>query len=294
MVMYTLDFILEVLARGLGIGMVYALMGLGLTLIFGVMRIINFAQGEFYMLGGYATYFLMVSFGVPFIAALPLSMVAVFLVGILVEGLLLSPTRTGNVGSAMEYSLIITFALSLFLQKLAIILFGPFYRKVPDYLPGNVGFGPLGVPGNTFVAMVVSGLLILAVTLYLSRTWRGRSWRAMAQCLNGASISGVPTARESSLVFGLSTALAAAAGAVLIPVTLVFPNVGTSPLIKGYQIIAIGGLGSVPGSLIGGLLLGVVETYGSIFISSAYRDLYGFGLLILFLLFRPRGLYGQA
>jgi branched-chain amino acid transport system permease protein len=284
----------EVLVRGISIGIVYALMGLGLTLIFGVMRIINFAQGEFYMLGAYVVYYVMSILGLPFYVALPVGMLVVFLVGLIVEKLLLSPIHSQRVQNTMEYSLIITFALSILLQKVAVLLFGPFYKNIPDHLAGNVQLGPIALPGNLLLAVVLSALLIAVVTLFIGYTKTGRAWRAISQSLRGAAITGVRVDRQSALVFGLSTAVAAAGGAILAPITLIFPTMGSAPLIKGYEIIAIGGLGSIPGSLIGGVLLGVGETLGSVYLNSAYKDVYGFALLMLFLIFRPRGLFGQA
>lgn len=291
--MSELAFFMEIFIRGIAWGSVYALMGLGLTLILGVMRIVNFAQGEFYMLGGYVAVLLISDLSLPIFVALPVAMLVVFLFGMLVEQLLLSPVHKQRVESAMEYSLITTFALSILLRQSAIVLFGPFYRKLPDYLSQAVRLGPVSVPGNIFIAMLVSALLILAVTLFIGRTWTGRAWRAIAQSLQGASIAGVRIDRQSRLVFGLSAALAAAAGAILAPITLIFPTVGSAPLIKGYMILAIGGLGSIPGSLIGGILIGVSETLGSVYVSSAYKDVYGFVLLMIFLIFRPRGLFGK-
>ncbi|MGQ9676418.1 MAG: branched-chain amino acid ABC transporter permease [Chloroflexota bacterium] len=285
---------IEVLVRGIAMGSVYALMGLGLTLILGVMRVVNFAQGEFYMIGAYVIFYVMTSLSFPFYVAIPAGMLVMFCLGLVVEKLLLSPAHGKSVQNAMEYSLIITFAISIFLQKVAILAFGPFFRKLPDYLAGNVSLGPISMSGNLFLAMVLSTLLIVAVTLFLNHTRTGRSWRALAQSLEGASITGVRIDRQSGLVFGLSAALAAAAGGILAPITLIFPSVGAGPLVKGYEIIAIGGLGSVPGSLAGGLALGVVEALGSVYINSAYKDIYGFALLMLFLIFRPKGLFGQA
>ncbi len=284
----------EVLVRGIAIGVVYALMGLGLTLIFGVMRIINFGQGEFYMLGAYVVFYIMDGLSVPLYLALPAGMLVIFLLGLVVEKLLLSPIHSQQVQNAMEYSLIITFALSILLQKTAILIFGPFYKKLPDLWPGNVQLGLVSLPGNLFLAMILSGAVILLVTLFIGRTRTGRAWRAIAQSLPGAAISGVRIDRQSGLVFGLSTALAAAGGAILAPLTLIFPTMGSAPLIKGYEILAIGGLGSIPGSLIGGIILGMSESLGSVYINSAYKDIYGFALLVLFLVFRPRGLFGQA
>jgi branched-chain amino acid transport system permease protein len=286
--------IIDVLMSGLAIGTIYALMGLGLTLIFGVMRVTNFAQGEFYMLGGYFVFYLLTFLRLPYPVAIVLSVVALFAIGVLIEKGLLGIIYSQKITNPMEYSLIITFALSICLQKVAILLFGPYYQKTPDFIDGNLNVGMVSIPWTLVLASLVSLGLIGAVTLYIRCSWRGRAWRAIAQSPPGAQISGVPLERESALVFGLSAALAAAAGGVLAPVTLVFPSVGSSALIKGYEILAIGGLGSIPGSLAGGLILGVAESLGSVLISSAYRDFYGFALLMLFLVFRPRGLFGQA
>ena len=291
--MESFTFFLDVLTRGIGMGMAYALMGLGLTLIFGVMRIVNFAQGEFYMLGSYVIFTLITMAKLPFFIAIPLGMAVMFLVGVLVEKLLLSPIAKGKVDNPMEYSLIITFALTILFQKIAVIVFGPYFQTINSYLPGNYKLGPVTLSGNLVVVMIFSVFMIGLTSAYLKYTWRGRGWRAISMSPPGASILGVSLRKESSMVFGLSSALAAGAGAILAPITLIFPTVGVSPLIKGYEILAIGGLGSVPGSLVGGILLGVGETLGSVYLNSAYRDFYGFGLLVLFLVFRPKGLFGQ-
>jgi branched-chain amino acid transport system permease protein len=283
----------EALARGLVIGVVYGLMGLGLTLIIGVMRIINFAQGEFYMLGAYLAYYLCGVYGLPFPIAILGAPLIVFGIAWVVEKLLISPMRQEGMENPMEYSLMITFALSIFLQKMAVLTFGPHVRR-PEFLKKVVNLGIVRLQADWILALVVAAALITAVALYLGRAWRGRGWRAIAQSLPGASVVGIHIGRESSLVFALSALLAAAAGAVLAPITLVFPTVGASPLIKGYEIMAIGGLGSILGSFVGGLLLGLAEVMGSIYISSAYRDLYGFGMLVIFLIVRPRGLFGKG
>lgn len=289
--MESFDVLGEAIARGLVIGMVYGLMGLGLTLIIGVMRIINFAQGEFYMLGAYLAYYLCGVYGLPFPVAIIGAPLAVFGIAWVVEKLLISPMRRG-VENPMEYSLMITFALSIFLQKMAVLIFGPHVRR-PEFLKTVVNLGIVRLQGDWVLALFVAAASIAATALYLGKAWRGRSWRAIAQSLPGASVVGINIGRESSLVFAFACLLAAAAGAVLAPITLVFPTVGSSPLIKGYEIMAIGGLGSISGSFVGGLLLGLAEVLGSVYISSAYRDLYGFAMLVAFLIVRPQGLFGK-
>ena len=289
--MGSFDVLGEAIARGLVIGMVYGLMGLGLTLIIGVMRIINFAQGEFYMLGAYLAYYLCSVYGFPFPVAIIGAPLVVFGIAWVVEKLLISPMRQG-VENPMEYSLMITFALSIFLQKMAVLTFGPHVRR-PEFLKTMVNLGIVRLQGDWVLALFVAAASIAGTALYLGKAWRGRSWRAIAQSLSGASVVGINIGRESSLVFAFACLLAAAAGAVLAPITLVFPTVGSSPLIKGYEIMAIGGLGSISGSFVGGLLLGLAEVLGSVYISSAYRDLYGFAMLVAFLVVRPQGLFGK-
>ena len=283
----------ELVIRGIAIGLIYALMGLGLTLIFGVMRIINFAQGEYYMIGGYTAYYLMTLVGLPFYLAIPGAMGATFLLGAAVEKLLLSPIHQEQIENPMEYALIMTFALSIFFRKAASLVFGPFYRKPPDYVASDVLFAGINLSGGTVLTVLASAFLVIGTAYYIRRTWRGRSWRAITQSQRGAKIMGVDIPRESCVAFGASCALAAAAGALVAPLFLLSPSIGGPPLVKGYEIIAIGGLGSIGGSLIGGILLGVSETLGAVYISSAYKDALGFVFLTLFLIFRPRGLFGQ-
>jgi branched-chain amino acid transport system permease protein len=292
--MDSLMFFLDITSRGIALGAAYALMGLGLTLIFGIMRIVNFAQGEFYMLGTYTVFSLIVLANIPFYLGIPIGMLLMFILGMAVERTLLGHVSKGKIENPMEYSLIITIGLSIFIRQLVVLVFGPNYQKIPDYLSGSMNFGFLTMTWSWFLTFIVSAIFITVVTLYIRNSWRGRSWRSIAESPDGASILGVNIKTERSIVFGLSCALAAGAGAVLAPITLIYPTVGSAPLIKGYEILAIGGLGSIPGSLVGGILLGLVETLGSVYLDSAYKDFYGFALLVLFLIFRPKGLFGQT
>ncbi len=285
--------LLELIIRGIAIGLVYALMGVGLALLNGVMRIINFAHGEFYMIGGYMAYYSMSLLGCPFYLAVPVAMLLTFLVGAVVEKLLLSPIHKEDMENPMDYALIMTFALLLFLRKLATIIFGPFYRKPPDYIPIDVRILGIKLSGTLVLSGVVSAFLILGLAIFVKKTWRGRGWRALTQSRNGAKINGVNIGRESWIATGLSCGLAGAAGALVAPIFLVSPDCGGAPLVKSYEVLAIGGLGSIAGALIAGLMLGVTETLGAYYISSAYRNAIGFAMMAGFLLFRPQGLFGQ-
>jgi branched-chain amino acid transport system permease protein len=283
----------ELTIRGVAIGLVYSLMGVGLLLLHGIMRVINFAHGEFYMIGGYMVYYAMTVFGLPFFLAIPAAMAVTFVIGAAVEKLLLSPIHTKKIDKPMDYTLIMTFGLLLLFRKLAALVFGPFYRKPPDFLEFDVNVLGVTLTGNLVLSGLASALLVLALTLYIRRTWRGRSWRAITQSRPGAAISGVDIKRESWIACGVACALAAAAGALVAPMFLVSPHCGGPPLAKSYEVLAIGGLGSIAGSVAAGIILGLSETLGAVYISSAYQDAVGFGIMALFLLFRPQGLFGE-
>ena len=285
--------LLELIIRGLAIGLVYALMGVGLALLNGVMRIINFAHGEFYMIGGYMVYYSMSLLGLPFFLAVPMAMAITFLLGAIVEKLLLSPIHKEDIEKPMDYDLIMTFALLIFFRKLAALVFGPYYRKPPDYIPFDIHILGVKLSGTMVLSGVVSALIVLGLALFIKKSWRGRGWRAITQSRNGAKINGVDIGRESWICCGLACALAGAAGALVAPIFLVSPTCGGSPLVKSYEVMAIGGLGSIAGALVAGLMLGVTETLGAFYISSAYKDAIGFVMMALFLLFRPQGLFGQ-
>lgn len=284
---------LELIIRGLAIGLIYALMGIGLALLSGVMRIINFAHGEFYMIGGYMVYYSITLLGLPFYLAVPLAMIIVFFVGAVFEKLLLSPIHTQGIEKPMDYALIMTFAVLLFFRKLAALVFGPFYRTPPEFIPGEYHVFGVKLSGGMILSGIVSAILVTLLALFLKKTWRGRSWRAITQSRNGAKINGVNIGRESWVACGTACAMAGAAGALVAPIFLVSPHCGGPPLVKAYEVMAIGGLGSLPGSLVAGLMLGVTENLGAFYISSAYRDAIGFVMMGLVLLFRPQGLFGQ-
>lgn len=285
--------VLELIIRGITIGLVYALMGVGLALLSGVMRIINFAHGEFYMIGGYMAYYSTTLLGLPYYFAVPLAIIVTFSLGAIVEKLLLSPIHTQEMEKPMDYALIMTFGLLLFFRQLAIKIFGPFHHKPADYITSDVYILGVKISGNEVLAGVVSAFLVLGLALFIKKTWRGRGWRATTQSRQGAKISGVNIGKESWIACGVACALAGAAGALVAPIFTLSPTIGGSPLVKSYEVMAIGGLGSIAGALVAGIMLGVTETLGAFYISSAYKDAIGFLMMAFFLLFRPQGLFGQ-
>ena len=284
----------QYLLSGIVIGIIYSLMALGITFIYGIMKMINWSMGEFYMIGSYVQYALLASVlgWERWYLALPLSMASVFILGVIVQRFLLRPMYQGGIERRDEYATIITIALMVLFRNLAIVLGGPNQYSPKDYAKPTTLL-TLPISGNRVVALV--GALVLLALFYVltRRTWLGRAFRGAAQNRVGIQTAGVDVLRLDMLAFGVGVALAAAAGALLAPDFLVYPENGAISTFKGFEIIVIGGLGSIMGSVVGGLLLGVIEALGSVFLSPAYKDLYGFVLLIALLAVRPTGLFGE-
>ena len=284
----------QYLLSGIVIGVIYSLMALGITFIYSVMKMINWSMGEFYMIGSYVQYALLASLlgWDRWYLALPLAMASVFVLGLVVQRFLLRPMYVGGVERRDEYATVMTIALMVLFRNLAIVLGGPNQYSPRDYAkPTTLLTLPLS--GNRFVALVGAMVLLGLFYLLVTRTWVGRALRGAAQNRVGIQTAGIDVLRLDMLAFGVGVAMAAAAGALLAPDFLVYPENGAISTFKGFEIIVIGGLGSILGSVVGGVLLGVIEALGSVFISPAYKDLYGFLLLIALLVLRPTGLFGE-
>jgi len=287
----------EQVLNGLIISIFYALTALGLSIIFGVLRIVNFAHGELYMLGGYAYYLLLASLGVPPVLGVAGAVVVLFCVGAALETSLVKPIYQGKVDRPDEYAIMITFALAIFLQNLALSVFGPWPQRPAPISRGSVEVGALIVSGDRLTAAVVGVLLIALVLVVLRYTWAGKAVRAVSQDRAAAEVMGVHVDRVSMFAFGIGAALAGAAGALIGPVFNVTPTMGVIPVVKAYVVVVLGGLGSIPGAIVGALLLGQVENLATVLIPDttralAYKDAYGLVLLVLVLLLRPQGLFG--
>jgi branched-chain amino acid transport system permease protein len=284
--------------NGLIISTFYALIALGLAIIFGVLRIVNFAHGEFYMLGGYAAYLVVSVLGMPPIVGVIAAAAALLVFGGLIEWTLIRPVYQGKVDRPDEYAIMITFALSVLLISLANSIFGPWPQRPAPIYRGRVEIGELIVSGDRLAAAGAALVLIVGVILVLRYTWMGRAVRAVSQDRAAAEIFGVDIDRTSMLAFGAGAALAGAAGALIGPVFNVTPPMGIIPVVKAYIVVVLGGLGSIPGALVGALILGQVESFATVLIPDttralAYKDAYGLIVLIVILLLRPQGLFGR-
>jgi branched-chain amino acid transport system permease protein len=280
------------LANGLLIGGVYALIGVGLSLIFGVMRVINFAHGDFVVLGMYSAIVIRQLVGwdpyLSLIVVLPLG----FLVGMAIERLVLSRL----VDAPEESALLATLGLSLIIGNALKLGFGAEPRSVyVPYATSTLSIGDVNLSIVLLLAGAATGIVIGGLYLLLNRTEIGRAIRATAENRLGAELVGINTLRIHSVVFGLGMVLAITAGIALIPLLFATPTI-TGPIftLKAFVVTVLGGLGNVGAAIGGGLLLGVVEVLGASYLSSAYRDAYGLIAFLLILLLRPEGLFGRT
>lgn len=282
------DIFLQQVANGLVNGMGYVLIAVGLTLVFGVLRIVNFAHGEFYMLGAFVTYFAISLLGVHYIIAVLLATVVVAGLGVLANQVLFKPLRREH-----EFTiLMVSLGLSLLLANGGEILFGadPKYIASP-YSDDAVEIGAVFLTWQRIIVLVAAGILIGLVYLFIRYTTMGKMMQATAQNRDGAALSGVNINWVHTYTFGLACGLAAASGAMLGPTAVIFPTIGEWAVLKAFIVVVMGGLGSMGGAVAGGLLLGVAEALGANYISIAFKDAIGYGIVVAVLLWRPAGLF---
>ena len=289
--------IADLVINGLITGVFYALMAVGLALIFGVLKVVNFAHGEFYMIGAYVYVVLANLLGISVWLALPGALLAGAMLGWATERTLMRPLYSGYKSwnnFKDEYAIIVTFGLSLLLINLVDKGIGPYpFRGVPVIDIQRIEIGPIMLSGHRLVAFLLSVVVLIGTAWFLRYSYWGRLVQAVAQNRLGASLAGINTAKASAIVFVMSGALAAFAGALLSPIINASPEVGIFPAVKSYVIVVLGGMGSVPGAIIGALGLGVLESLAAVYISFDHRDTYGLVILILVLLLRPQGLLGE-
>ncbi len=290
--MFSLDIILQQIFYGIVLGSTYVLIASGFSLIWGVVGILNLAHGEFFMLGAFATYFFFTYLGWNPIVAILITMVLILGAGVLTEESTIKPLRHRK---RMDYemsTLMMTIGIQVFLQNLALVIFGPKYKGIPSYFHGIIRLGPIVISYDRMFIFIMALLLIALLLLLFKYTRMGLAMRAVSENPDAASLAGIPLNRILSLSFGLSTSLAGAAGALLIPIYNAYPTVGANVILLAFSIVIFGGLGSVKGAIYAGFIVGVFESLAVLFISSAWKDVIVFLVVILVLTFRPRGLFG--
>ena len=287
----------DLFVNGLIVGLFYALMAVGLAMIFGVLKVVNFAHGEFFMIGAYTYVLVSLKLGVSPWIALPGAAIAGAMLGWIVERLLMRPLYAGYASWGFmkdEYAVVVTFGLSLLLINLVDKTVGPYsFRGTPLVDIGRFALGPVMLTGQKAIAALVAVALMVGLALFIKRSEWGLQIQAVAQNRLGASLAGIDATRTTSLIFVISGALAALSGALLAPLVNPSPDIGAFPAIKSFVIVVLGGMGSIWGAMIAALILGVSEAFFSVYISYDYRDAFGLIILVAVLLLRPQGLMGE-
>lgn len=285
-----MDELLQHTVNALIIGGTYALLGIGLTLIFGIMRVVNFTHGELYAFGAYMMYAWVMLLGVNFMASLVIAVVLGIALGALIEWVLLRPLR----GADIDTTMLVMIGAWIAMQNTEQLVWSGVAKSINTPFPADpLVLGPISVSWTRVFVFVVAIILIIATYALIQKTKLGKAMRATFQDHEAAALMGIQINTIHTATFAIGSGLAAAAGALLGPVFVVYPSIGDLASLKAFAIVILGGLGSIPGATVGGFILAFVEELGAGYISSGYRDAMGFLLIILILIFKPTGLFAQ-
>ena len=281
------------LINGISLGSIYAVIALGYTLVYGIAKMLNFAHGDVIMVGGYVIFYSMTSFSInPYLSVL-IAVIVCTVLGIVIEKIAYKPLR-----QATSLSVLITaIGVSYFLQNSALLLFGEKpvnFTSVVNVPSISLFDGQVVITGEAIVAIVVSILIVIGLSLFINKTKSGRAMLAVSEDKDAAQLMGININRTISLTFAIGSGLAAIAGALLCSAYPTLQNTtGAMPGIKAFVAAVFGGIGSIPGAMIGGILLGVIEIFGKAYISSQMADAIVFAVLIVVLIVKPTGLLGK-
>lgn len=280
---------LQQIFNALALGGVYALVALGLTLVYGVMKIPNFAHGGLYMLGAYLSYAGLSTLGLGYVPALLLSAVCVALLAALMERLIFFPLRD----APHVHPMIAALGVLFFLEAGVQLIWGADFKQVAEPVPGILNIGGVTITWQRLIVLAASVLAMLGLNFFLRRTLTGATIEAMSQNREGARLVGINTAQVGMLTFAISGALAAIGAALIAPIVSVTPAMGEIMNLKVFAIIILGGMGSVPGAIVGAFLLAFAEVFGG-YINLDFAEVIGFAMLVIVLAIRPQGLFRRA
>ncbi len=281
---------LQQLFNGLTLGSIYGLVALGLTLVYGILHIPNFAHGALYMVGAFMSYFFMVDIGVHYWVAMAGAAVVVAVLGILCERLVFHPLRN----SPPIHDKIAAIGILLFLEAVVHMFWGSDFRRMSTPYGGVVNLDGVFLREQGILIIASTVVLVVALNLFLRKTMVGATIIAMAQNREGAFLVGIDANRVAMMTFAISGVLAAVAATLYAPMNLVYPAMGHLVIMKAFVIIILGGMGSIPGAIIGGMIIGFAEAFGGYYISDSYKDVIAFALLVLILSIRPQGLFAKG
>lgn len=282
---------LQQIINGLALGSVYALLALGYTMVYGIIQLINFAHGEIYMIGAFSGFYCASTLKLPLIPTLLVAMAVSALAGIIIEKVAYKPLR-----NSPRIALLITaIGVSLFLQNAMRLLVGSNPKPFPDLInAGSINIGAIQIDMKTILMFGVSALLVVLLQFIVYKTKVGKAMRASSQDMEAASLMGINVDNTISLTFAIGSALAGIAGVlVAISYPSITPYMGAMPGLKAFVAAVLGGIGSIPGALVGGLAIGLLETFSKAYISTNFSDAIVFAILIIILLIKPSGLLGK-
>ena len=285
--------ILQYLINGISIGSVYAIIALGYTMVYGIAKMLNFAHGDVIMVGAYISFCVTNYLGLPAIVSVVAAVAVCTILGVIIEGLAYKPLR----GTPSLAVLITAIGVSYFLQNAAQLIWGTApknFTSVVTMKPIMLFGGDLVITGEVILTVVVSALVMVGLTLFTGKTRTGKAMRAVSEDRDAAQLMGINVNRTISTTFAIGSALAAVAGVLLCStVPTLQPTTGSMPGIRAFTAAVLGGIGSMPGAMLGGVLLGIIETFSKKYISTDFSDAIVFGVLILILLLKPTGLMGK-
>jgi branched-chain amino acid transport system permease protein len=283
----TFELFIQSMVIGLSIGSIYILMALGLTLMFGMMHIINFAHGAIYMLGAFVIYYVFFQWGAPYFLAFLLAMILLGMFGFVVERCIYRSVKGG-----IEPTLVALLALTTFLQAAGYPVFGPLDKDVPSVFVGTRNILGVAISVERLVIIPIAAVLVGGLYLFINKTKMGTAMRAIEQDKEAAALQGVNVHFINAVAFAVGFALAAASGALIAPIFKLDPMMGEQPLLKAFIIIILGGLGSIPGAILGGLILGMIDSIVATAVGVEPAFLLSFLFIIVLLLVKPNGLFG--
>ena len=285
--------IIQYLINGISIGAVYAIIALGYTMVYGIAKMLNFAHGDIIMVGAYISFCVVNYLGLPAIVSVLAAMVVCTILGIIIEGLAYRPLR----GTPSLAVLITAIGVSYFLQNAAQLIWGSAaknYKSVVTMAPIKLFDGQLIITGEVLLTVLVSVVVMVGLTLFTGKTRTGKAMRAVSEDRDAAQLMGINVNKTISTTFAIGSALAAVAGVLLCStVPTLMPTTGSMPGIRAFTAAVFGGIGSIPGAMLGGILLGIIETFAKAYISTQFSDAIVFSVLIIILLVKPAGLLGK-
>lgn len=283
------DEFTQMTLTGINLGLMYALIAIGLTLIFGVMRIIQYAHGELFMLGAYVLYYWFAALGLPYWLGVAASAITIFIFGAILQLVLFRPLHGKNI----LYSLAVSMGLIFILSSGGLLVFGTVVKGIPSVMSGGVMVFGAFYTYERMVISLFSAVLIISLWFFLQRTTMGMAMRAVSEDPEVSALQGINTRRIHWIAFGLGSAMAAVAGCLMGTLLSIVPTMGFGATIKAFMIVIMGGLGSVVGALAGGLILGFIDSFVTTLVSADIAYIMGFVVIFIILVFRPSGLFGQ-